>query len=181
MSVTYRPTGETALIITPPLDICAYADYYRSRYMPDMLHAIEPHITVTVPFVPYEQLAGAEPKLREALAACPPRRLSLRGFGVFREEGVLYLGLADNERVYSLHRAVIEAFPEYPVYGGRYGDDWIPHMTVGIFADPTELDRVFDELLVQKLYIGFDVESIAVKYKNDDGMWDTWAELPLGR
>jgi 2'-5' RNA ligase len=147
--------------------------------MPDKLHSIEPHISVVVPFVPYDRLAEAEPKLREVLAACAPRRLSLRGFGVFRNEGALYLTLADNERVYSLYRAIHEAFPEYPAYNGDYGDDWIPHMTVGLFSDPAELERVYEELSVQKLYIGFDVESVVVKYKNDDGMWDTWAELPL--
>src|SRR5207302_6452806 len=103
MNVPYKPTGETAIIIAPPLDICAYADYYRAQYMPDRLHAIERHVSVVVPFASYEQLPEVEPKLREVLSACAPRRLSLRGFGTFPDDGTLFLGLADNERVYSLY------------------------------------------------------------------------------
>ena len=180
MMQNYEPTGETALIIVPPADICAYADHYRKLYMPEAMATIEPHITIVHPFVPYDQLQEAETGLIEALADCQPRRLSLRGFGVFRESGVLYLGLADNERVYSLYNAVRDRFPGYPAYGGEFGDDWTPHMTVGVFSDPAKLDEVYAELSIQRLYIGFDVEQVVVKYKTtDNGIWDTWAELPL--
>ena len=180
MSLPYKPTGKTAIIIVPPPDICAYADHYRKLYMHDKVATIEPHVTVLSPFVPYEELAEAEPKLREALTECPPRRLSLRGFRMFPESGVLYLGLADHERVLSIYRAIYARFPEYPAYGGQFGHGFTPHMTVGIFSDPAELERVHEELSVQKLYIGFDVGQVVVKYETDDGVWDTWAELPLG-
>jgi hypothetical protein len=129
--------------------------------------------------VPYDQLAVAEPLLKEALAECPPRRLSLRSFAMFRE-GVLYLRLADDERVLSIYRAIHARFPECLPYGGKFGDNIRPHLTVGLFTDPEELDRVYAELAVQKLYIGFDVEQVVVKYKNDDGVWDTWGEYRLG-
>jgi 2'-5' RNA ligase len=184
MSEQYKPTGETAIIIVPPPDICAYADHYRSLYMPEIMHNIEPHITVLGPFVPYDQLQEAEPKLREALAECPPRRLSLRSFGMFREGGVLFLQLADPERVRSIYRAIFARFPGYPAYGGHErsggGDDWHPHMTVGVFSELAELEKVYTELAVQRLYMGFEVERVVVKAQMDDGIWDTWAELPLG-
>jgi 2'-5' RNA ligase len=167
-------------MIVPPPDICAYADHYRSLYMRDQVQAVEPHITVLSPFVPYDRLQEAEPKLREAVAECPRTRLSLRSFGVFREEGVLILQLADPERVLSIYRAILSRFPEYPAYGGKYGRNWQPHMTVGIFSDRAELEKVYNELAVQRLYIGFDVGRVVVKSKMDDGIWDTWAELPLG-
>src|SRR5436190_12103400 len=175
----YHPTGQTALIIVPPHDICGYADHYRRLYMPDMVQKIEPHITIVYPFAPYDKLPEIEPKLREVLAAYPHIWVSLRGFTVFRKTGTLYLHLADNERVLSLYRAVVAAFPEYQAYGGQFGKSLTPHLTVGQFDDPKELDRVYNELSVQHLYIGFEVEQVVLKYQQDDGIWDTWAELPL--
>src|SRR4051812_33709532 len=99
MNVPYKPTGKTAIILVPPGDIMGYADHYRRLYMPDIMHRIEPHFTVTFPFVPFEQLPEAEPRLRQALANVPPRRVSLRGFSIFRTSGILYLRPGDPERV----------------------------------------------------------------------------------
>jgi 2'-5' RNA ligase len=175
----FRPTGETALVIVPPPDVCGFADHYRALYMPDKVRTIEPHVTIVYPFVPYDRLPEAEPRLREALSHCPPTRLSLRGFRTFPADGVLYLYLANEERVHSIYRAVLAAFPEYPAYEGKHGDQWIPHMTVGIFTDRQELERVHSDLAIQNLYIGFDVEQVTVKAEMDDGIWDTWAEIPL--
>jgi len=180
MSVPYRPTGKTAVVMVPPGDIMGYADHYRRLYMPDIMHKIEPHITVTFPFVPYEQLPQAEVKVRDALANHPPTRVSLRGFGIFRTDGILYLRPGDPERVRSIHRAIYQEFPDYPAYGGIYGNNWEPHMTVGVFTDDSLLEQVYRELSVQKLYIGFEVDSVLLKYEtDDDGIWDTWAEIPL--
>jgi 2'-5' RNA ligase len=175
-----RPTGMTAIGIVSPPDVCGYADHYRSLYMPDEMHNIEPHITLTVPFVPYDKLSEAEPKLRQALAHCPPQHLTFRGFETFPEEGVLYLSLAHHERVHAIYSAILAEFPEYPAYEGKFGDDFIPHMTVGVLSDPEELKRIHEELSVQNLYIGFDVEHVTVKYECEDGVWGTWAEIPLG-
>ena len=55
----------------------------------------------------------------------------------------------------------------------------IAHMTVGEFDDPAECERVYNDLIIQRLYIGFDVDAVTVKYKTDDGIWDTWADIPL--
>lgn len=175
----YHPTGETALVIVPPPDICAYADHYRKLYMPEEVEKIEPHITVAVPFVPANMLGAVEARLRGALAKCAPTRLSLRGFDMFRDTGVLYIRLAHPERVRAIYHAVLAEFPEYPIYGGQFGEEFTPHLTVGRFSDRAELERVYEELSVQKLFIGWDVEQIVVKYKMSDGVWDTWGEIPL--
>jgi RNA 2',3'-cyclic 3'-phosphodiesterase len=181
VSEQYHPTGLTALIIVPPPDICAFADHYRQLYMPAMVPRIEPHITIIYPFAPYDQLQDVEPRLRAVLATCPPRWVSLRGFSVFRESGTLYLHLADPERVLSLYRAILAELPEYLPYGGEFGEHLTPHLTVGQFDDPAELDKAYNELSSQKLYIGFEVDYLVLKYEMDDGIWDTWAELPLAQ
>jgi 2'-5' RNA ligase len=175
-----NPPGTTAIIIVPPLDIRGFADHYRRLYMPETVHRIEPHITVVCPFVPYARLPQAMPLLKKALASVPPRPVALRGFAVFPDEGILYLRLANDERVHSLYRAILAEFPEYPAYGGKYGDEWVPHMTVGEFTDRAELEQVFGQLAGLRLFLGWDVEQVTVKYKAPDGVWHTWAEVPLG-
>jgi 2'-5' RNA ligase len=175
----YHPTGETALIIVPPSDICGYADHYRKLYMPETVEQIEPHITLAYPFAPAPMLPAIEERLRGVVSRFAPTRLSLRGFEVFPESGVLYLKIAYAERVVALYRAVLGEFPEYTVYSGRYGNEYTPHMTVGIFEDREELMRVYEELSVQRLFIGWDVEQVVVKVRMSDGIWDTWAEIPL--
>src|SRR6476661_9421010 len=87
--LSYKPTGATALIIAPPPDVMGYADYYRARYLRATMHHIEPHITLITPFASYEQLSSAAPRLRNRLAVCSPFRVSLRGFSIFKDSGIL--------------------------------------------------------------------------------------------
>lgn len=180
MTEEIQPTGETAIVIVPPPDVCGFADHYRGLYMPETMHRIEPHITIVYPFVPYDELPRVEARLRGVLAACAPRPISLRGFAAFPDEGILYLRIADPERVLTIYRAILAEFPDYPAYGGKFGDDLVPHMTVGVFKDPEELRRVHEQMLLQRLFIPFDAEEVVVKYKMADGVWYTWDALPLG-
>lgn len=172
-------TGDTIVVAIPPNDICAFADHYRKLYMPDHMYDIEPHITIAGPLMPYEELPQNLPGLRKAISSCAPVRMSLRDFGQFKEGGVLYLRPAYPERIVYLYKAILAEFPEYPVYGGQFGDDLVPHMTVGTFADPGELERVYEELSEMRLYLGWIIDSLHVKYKSNDGTWRTVEEIPL--
>jgi poly(A) polymerase len=179
MSEQAAPTGETAVVIVPPHDICGFADHYRRLYMPDTLHTILPHITLVYPFVPFDELEAAMPRLANALASCPSRAVSIRGFSVFRDAGILYLHLANEERVLSLYHAILAEFPDYPAYGGRLTTNFVPHITVGNFADPNELDRVYEELSGMRLFLSWDVECVQIMYKDTEGIWQLCAEIPL--
>lgn len=176
-----EPTGKTAIMIVPPTDICGFADGYRKLYMPDAMHHVEPHITVAYPFVPFNILEENMPRLRSVLQRCYPRRLSIRGFSTFSEQGVLYLHLADPERVRSLYRAILAEFPEYPAYGGQFGEELTPHLTVGRFATPEKLQEAYEKVAGLRLYFGWDVTWVAVKFQTGDGNWHTWEEPDLGR
>ena len=177
---SFKPTGKTMLAIVPPPDICGFADHYRRLFMPDTMKRIEPHITVTIPFVPYDELEEAAPRLQRVLANCAPRALAIRGFATFPESRALYLYLANPERVLSLYQAILEEFPDYPAFGGVYGDNIVPHLTVGTFSEPQELRRAYTRLSVQRLFIGWDVEYLTVYYEGDDDRWHVWADMPLG-
>ncbi len=167
-------------MIVPPTDIRAFVDHYRHMYAPEQMKRIEAHITVAYPFVHFDDLQEAEPRLRRVLSKCPPRAVALRGFATFPLEGVLYLYLAHPERVTSLYQTILAEFPEYPAYGGQFGDDLTPHMTVGLFQDLQEMEAVYSTLSVQRLYLAWDVEGVFIIYKTDDGTWHPWSEILLG-
>ena len=175
----FTPTGKTLLAIVPPPDICGFADHYRKLYMPDTMERIEPHITVVIPFVPFDELDEALPKLQKVLQRCPPRALAIRGFATFPKERILYLYLAHPERVLSLYRDIFEEFPQYPAFEGKH-KNIIPHLTVGVFEDPDELQRAYAPLSEQRLFIGWDVEYLSVLCEGEDGHWHAWADLALG-
>lgn len=168
------------LALVPPPDVCGFADHYRRLYMPDRMQRIEPHLTVVMPFLPFEQLEEAAPRLQRVLADCPPRALAIRGFATSPEEGLLYLYLAQPERVVSLYAAIFAEFSQYPMFEEIHRENMIPHITIGRFKDPLELRRVHAKLSVQRLFIGWDVEYLSVYYEGDDNRWHVWADLPLG-
>jgi 2'-5' RNA ligase len=176
----HRPAGETALVLVPPHDICAYADHYRQLYMPDTAAQIEPHVLVLYPFAPLEVAYVEQDRLRRALSKIEPFYLSLRGFDTFPAFGLLYLRLSHPERIVALYRAIYAEFPDYPIYGGQSGADFTPHLAVGHFDDPADLDRVHAELSAQRLFIGWTVETLTLKHLDPDGIWHTWGEFPLG-
>jgi 2'-5' RNA ligase len=174
-----RPTGKTALVIIPPPDVCGFVDGYRQIYMPDMMHIVPPNVTITDNFVPYEEVEEAIARLKNVFQYRKCFPLALRGFATFPDQGVLCLYLSHPERVIALYKAIVAEFPDSRAYGGKYGDDLTPHMTVGIFADKDELFRVHKELEDQRLFISWDVESIAVLYQVEGGEWRHWTDVPL--
>ncbi len=176
-----RPTGKTALIILPPSDVCGFAEGYRQQYMAEMMHIIPPNITLTDSFVPFEELERELPRLERVLAERQCFPAALRGFATFPDQGILCLYLAHPERVLDLYQAIIAEFPDARAYDGKYGDDLAPHMTVGMFTDRDELFRVHKELEDQRLFIGWDVESVTVVYQVEGGAWRHWADVGLGR
>ena len=181
MTAQSTPTGETIIAIVPPPDIQGFANHYRQLYMPDTMHRIEPHITLVYPFVPYSDLEKAAPRLGEVLAQCEPVWVSLRGFEIFENVGVLYIRIGQPENVLRLYTEVLAEFPDYPAYGGEYGDNLVPHMTVGRFSSTEELEAAHAEVQHLRLYIGWEVTQVVVKYKGADGAWHDWATLPVGR
>jgi len=174
-----KPTGETAIVIVPPLDICGFADGYRRLHMPDAVGRIPPHVTVAGPFVPFDQIEEALPRLESAVKGEGPVVVALRGFATFPESGILYLYLAHPERVLSLYRKIHAEFPDYPAYGGQYGEEFTPHMTVGHFEDPVKLEQAYADLSELRLFIGWDVEWLTVLYKVEDGSWLAYADISI--
>lgn len=120
---------ETALLLIPPLDVQAYAAPLRARLDPQSFPLFPAHITLMYPFVPYQEHAQAERVLREHCLHIPPFDITLDHFDRF--PSVLFIAPRDPEPIRKLYRCISSAFPGHVAYGGAFGDDLHPHLTLG--------------------------------------------------
>jgi 2'-5' RNA ligase len=101
------------------------------------------HITLVFPFIPMELVSEAElRRLREFFAAQPAfgGELVVGWFG--RE--VLLLVPADPAPLIQLTQAVVDAWPEYPYYGGAYSEIE-PHVTLA-YGDEASLSPIAERV-----------------------------------
>ncbi len=116
------------------------------------------HITLVFPFIPMELVSEAElTRLREFFAAQPAfgGELVVGWFG--RE--VLLLVPADPAPLIRLTQAVVDAWPEYPYYGGAYSEVE-PHATLA-YGDEASLCPMAERVEAMGA-IPFSVSSIAL-------------------
>jgi hypothetical protein len=92
------------------------------------------HVTLLYPFAPAGEL---DPEaLRSLFAASEPFPYALTAVAEWPEDGVVYLDPDPAEPFVELTRRIVDRFPEYRPYGGRYGvDELHPHLTVVHTAD----------------------------------------------
>jgi 2'-5' RNA ligase len=99
------------------------------------LTGYRPHITLAV----YEvnRIDPYEAKLSPVASALDPFPVLLESLGVFPEHGVVFLAPRMSQRLFSLHRTVIEAFltlndSDRSLLVGDFllPDRWVPHVTL---------------------------------------------------
>jgi 2'-5' RNA ligase len=123
--------GQTVLAVpVPPLEevVRERTAFYDASFLsadPDFVHA---HITLLAPWV--ERPAAADiAEVARITEAADPFDVKLTQVGEF-PGGVLYLRPEPDGPLRELTSRVVAAFPDYPPYGGQYGDDLIPHLTL---------------------------------------------------
>ncbi|MET7332804.1 2'-5' RNA ligase family protein [Nonomuraea sp. NPDC005650] len=104
-----------------------------------------PHVSLTVA----ETLNEADlDDLRSALTQQPPA-LNLDFLGTFPgAEGVLFAGVAATTELLAFHRRIHAALPSHRIKHWPYyfPDKWIPHCTLAIGLNRTELSEAMDVL-----------------------------------
>ncbi len=165
----------TAVVIVPPHAVQAVAVPLTLGHSPEMLVKLRPHITVSYPFVPFGELDAAIPVLREIGAAVPPFDLTLQGYGRFPT--VIYMQPADPAPIREVSQRILAAFPDYPPYGGKYGTDLTPHLTIAQF-DPAETLPMPPDYAPLR----FSVDRLHIWYGVDEGNlpWLTYDVIRLG-
>jgi 2'-5' RNA ligase len=159
---------ETALLIVPPRDVQVFSFPLREQHDNEAFDKNVPaHLTLLYPFVPPEIVEEAVDKLKLICKAFKPFELTLDRYGSF--DDAIFLESSDPEPMIKLHRTLADAFPEYPVYGGDFGADLHPHLTLARFESPAKANEIVlpptpkFTFIVDKihLYLGSTTEDIA--------------------
>jgi 2'-5' RNA ligase len=168
---------ETAIIIVAPHEVQAFAVPLLKQYSPETMMRVPAHFTVLYPFVAVDRLDEACERLRGICAGVAPFDITVRGYGTF--PAVTFMQAENPEAIKALFRPIHAAFPDCPPYGGVFGDDLHPHMTVGEFADEAaQAAGVFPDYTPMT----FTVSRLHVLYGPIDEAlpWITHAVIELG-
>src|SRR4051794_10274025 len=123
----------TAVVIFASHEIQAIATPIMRQYALESLIRVPAHITLMFPFVPYDQLGEAAQTIQSICSHIKPFEITLSGYDQF--PGVIFMKPANPEPIKAVFRQIYDAFPLYPPYGGAFGNDLHPHVTVGEFKN----------------------------------------------
>ncbi|MBC3192746.1 2'-5' RNA ligase family protein [Pseudonocardia sp. C8] len=126
--------GRTAVVIpVPELDPVLGAV---ATHRPDAVRpGIPAHLTLLYPFVPAPELTGAAvDRCRALCAGTGPVRVTFRH--AVAGSSMVATTPEPAGPLAALARALREAWPEHPPYGGRFGPDPDPHVTLALDPGP---------------------------------------------
>lgn len=120
------PAAEGAIIV--PVSLPVAIRRLRDRMDFAASQGVPAHVTLLYPFMPPEQLDDDElRKIQRIVSAQPAFPFSLSRIG--RWPDLIYLAPEPDEPFRRLSEELIEAFPDYPPYGGVH-EELVPHVTI---------------------------------------------------
>lgn len=102
------------------------------------------HITALGPFDPSPSTLSLA-TIARLVAATEPIRVRLADLAQF-PRGIIHLVPDPDDRIRRLTARFVAAFPDWPPYGGEFGDDVQPHLTVDAASDRVSVDSTRDLL-----------------------------------
>ena len=119
------------------------------------------HVTALGPFDPSPSAAALATIAGLAIATAPIR-VRLADLAQF-PNGIIHLVPEPGDRLRDLTARLVAAFPDWPPYGGEFGDDVQPHLTVDAASDEVSLattaallaDVVPVEVLLDRLQLAW--------------------------
>jgi 2'-5' RNA ligase len=167
---------QTAVIVPVPQAEAAVRSW-RERLDPAAAVGVPAHVTVVYPFLPEARVdEDVVADLRRLVAAEPAFPVTLAGFDRF--PGVLYLAPQPAEPFRRLTAATVRRWPEAPPYGGAFGADVIPHLTISDRATPERQAAAERDVAGHLPITGVVDEAWLIRF--DGVRWSRWAVLPLG-
>ncbi|MBC7462003.1 MAG: 2'-5' RNA ligase family protein [Thermoleophilia bacterium] len=164
--------GDTAIVV-----LCPEVDERVRRWH---VHAPTPglpsHVTLLYPFKRLADVTDADLTLLQAIFAAEcvaPIAFARTG----RFPGVLYLEPVDDARFRRLTDELVDAWPDFPPYGGMF-DDVIPHLTVTHGVPEGELDMIEAELAPHLPLVTTADEAWLMTFDGDE--WSCEARLAFG-
>ncbi|NLG49806.1 MAG: 2'-5' RNA ligase family protein [Chloroflexi bacterium] len=146
------------------------------------------HITLLGPFylsegVSIESLCG----VADVCARWQPFRVRVYGLGTFevQEDNIVYLHVADSERVMALHDDLLEAASACVTYQSEQYEEWnvdsyYPHVTLGLGLSDQELSNFLRDAANRVLDETFEVSRIWIAAQPPSGSWHYVATYTLG-
>lgn len=119
---------QSSLLIVPPPEVQIFAAPLREKYAVKSFSQGPAHITLFFPFVEPDRIPNALQLIKELCRTTSPFDLTLDHYGRFQTAH--FLALADEAPLLSLHKTLMDKFPDYPPYEGKYGPSLMPHLTL---------------------------------------------------
>jgi hypothetical protein len=168
--------GETGLILHIP-EAEPVVGQWRSEHDSQAPLGVPAHVTVLYPWIPVEMLTDDDrAAVTGIVASTSPLDLTFGAFGRFAD--VLWLDPRPTEPILELTRAICRRWPDYPPYGGEYGDHPTPHLTVSDTHDPGQLGHVIADI-EPALPLHSRVAELSLLVRRGD-CWQTEQAFPFG-
>jgi 2'-5' RNA ligase len=166
----------TGIVIFAPREVQAIAVPIMRQFAPESRICIPAHITLMFPFVAQDRLNSAAQIVKSICDNIEPFDIMLGGYGQF--PGTIFMQPSNPEPIKAVFRRIYAAFPECPPYGGAFGDDIHPHVTVGEFKSEDEQRTVW---LPDYAPITFRAERLHLIYDvyDDPLLWITHSVIPF--
>lgn len=131
---------QSVLMILPPSRVQAFAAPLREKFAYQSFSQGPAHITLMYPFIAPDEITFILDPLSQLCSNVRPFELTLDHYGRF--DTAHYLALLDPTPVIDLYQTLLDLFPEYPPYEGKFGIDLIPHLTLASFETKDEADVI---------------------------------------
>ncbi len=137
------------------------------------------HVTVLWPFLPADAVDHRVlDRLATLFAAHPPFDVRFERTAWF-DDTVLWLAPLPREPFVELTRAVWNAYPQCPPYGGRHAGEH-PHLTIGDRRPVADLLEA-EQVVLPQLPISARVEQVTLMAQDSrQGSWAVVTAFPLG-
>jgi len=173
--MTSGQVGDTGLVLRVP-DVDPAVGRWRERYDSVAPLGVPAHVTVLYPWIPAGRLTDDDLRAVAGIAAATdPLELTFAAVGRFPD--VLWLDPQPSEPILALIDAMIARWPDYPPYGGRYGNRPIPHLTVADATDPAQLGQVVTDI-ESSLPVHSRVVELSLVVRRVEG-WELDATFPF--
>lgn len=170
---------ETAIVVLVPESENAVAPW-RRELDPSAALGVPAHITLLYPFAkPGDVVDDVVAKVARTVRTVRAFEYELDRVRWF-DETTAWLSPDPVAPFVALTKALVRAFPEFPRYGGSFGDSVVPHLTIGDRAPPGRL-RDAARSVGAALPIRAAARDIAIlRGGSTPGSWHVAMRLPLG-
>lgn len=171
------PTQSALVILVPEAEFAVRE--WRAELDPAAAMGVPAHVTSLYPFASPNSIdGGVTGKLSATLSGVEAFDYSLESVRWFAQD-VVWLAPVPARPFIEMTRALVRAFPEFPRYGGSFGDEVVPHLTIGDGAPHARMTEAARDVAA-KLPITAMAHEVALIVGDDaPNSWHVERRFPL--